>query len=252
MFNSLINRIKGRFSKRDKGLPPQDFFQQIKDKQQRITLQMLVAVKASLADEIKQFLDNGQVESAARLLFHLNCINREQAVIDSGLTTYVYRDDLDVFITSVSKNVVKIIDLAHYERKIPKEQSEQIQKVKDLFDEVYIVFTDYTGVEERKVAHKDRAKDPIAFGAFKSKDNKIWNHRFYYICDWTDDYCDLTLDKFVAEMMEANYLEPVHTAADITIEELEQRIAAAKQDVNKEQETHWSTLVTLAPRDDHE
>lgn len=185
-------------------------------------------------------------------MFHLNCINREQAVIDSGLTTYVYRDDLDAFITSVSKNVVKIIDLAHYERKIPKEQSEQIQKVKDLFDEVYIVFTDYTGVEERKVAHKDRAQDPIAFGVFKSKNNKIWNHRFYYICDWTDEYCDLTLDKFVAEMMEANYLEPVHTAVDITVEELEQRIAAAKQGVDNEQETHWITLANLAPRDNDE
>lgn len=250
MFKTILNRIKGRFFEQDKGLPPQDFFQQIKDKQQRVTLQMLVAVKASLADEIKQFLDNGQVESAERLLFHLNCINREQAVIDHGLTTYVYRDDLDVFITSVSKNVVKIIDLAHYERKIPREQSEQIQKVKNLFDEVYIVFTDYTGVEERKIKHKDRAKDPIAFGVFKSRDNKIWNHRFYYICDWTDDYCDLTLDKFVTEMIEADHLEPVHTAVDITVEELEQRIAAAKQGINEEHDTHWSTLVTLAPRDD--
>ena len=231
MLRNLISKIKRLFKNNSdkKSMPPKDFFAQIKNKRQVVTKEMLLSLKESLKGEIQTFLDNGQVDSAEKLLFHLNCVDKEQAVIAAGLTTYVYRDDLDMFITKVSQNVVKIIDLAHYERKIPKEQSDRIQTVKDLFDEVYIVFTDYTGKEERKVEKKKQAKDPIAFGAFKTKNNKVWNHRFYFICDWSDEYCDLTLDKYVAEMMATDHLEPAHVAPGITVAELEERIKLARQ-----------------------
>lgn len=257
MLKSLTSRIKKFFASKDdkKPLPPHDFFAQIKDRRQVVTQTMLLLLKDSLNSEIQAFLANGQVDSAEKLLFHLNCVEREQAVIAAGLTTYVYRDDLDMFITRVSQNVVKIIDLAHYERKIPKEQSDKIQAVKDLFDEVYIVFTDYTGREERKVEKKEQAKDPIAFGTFKTKDNRIWNHRFYFICDWSDEFCDLTLDKYVAEMMAADHLEPAHVAPDITIAELEERIKLARHPEDQKSNDRFVTLVSLqdnAPRLDNE
>lgn len=231
MIKTLFNRIKQLFTgkKTEQPLPPQDFFTRIKDRRQAVTTTMMFLLKDSLKTEIQQFLDNGQVESAEKLLFHLNCVDREQKVISEGFTTFVYRDDLDTFITSVSHSVVKIIDLAHYERKIPQEQSDIIRKARPLFDEIYIVFTDYTGREERKVDKKEQAKDPIAFGAFKTTNNKIWNHRFYFLCDWTDEACDLTLDKYVSEMIAADHLEPVHVANTITVEELEERVRAARQ-----------------------
>lgn len=230
MFEGLKKKIISSLSERESdNLPPQQFFSNIKDKQQPVTKEMLDLVRISLIKEIQDFLENGQIDSAERLLFHLNCVEKEQAVIDAGFNRFVYRDDLDIFITSVSKKVVKIIDLAHYERKIPDKQAKVIRTAKPLFDEVYIVFTDYTGKEERKVKKKDQAKDPIAFGAFKSKDNKVWNHRFYYICDWTDKYCDLTLDKYISEMIMADHLDPVHTATDITVADLENRIKAARE-----------------------
>jgi len=232
MFKRLLSKLKNLFKNNNNEkivLPPQDFFAKIKDRRQSVTRSMMLTLKHSLKAEIQQFLDNGQVESAEKLLFHLNCVDREQDVIDAGFTTFVYRDDLDMFITSVSHSVVKIIDLAHYERKIPEEQSDIIRKARPLFDEIYIVFTDYTGREERKVDKKEQAKDPIAFGAFKTKNNRIWNHRFYFLCDWTDEACDLTLDKYVSEMIAADYLEPVHVATTITVAELEERVKAARK-----------------------
>ena len=231
-----------------KNLPPQDFFKQVKDKRQVITKEMLDALQESLKSEVQAFLDNGQQDSAERLLFHTKNVEREQAVISAGFTTFIYRDDLDVYITSVAKSVVKITDIASFERKIPDEQSQLIRKAKPLFDEIYIVFTDYTGKEERKVKNKDRARDPIALGVFKSKDNKVWNHRFYYICDWTDDYCDLTLDKYVTEMISADHLEPVKTADNITIAELEQRVKAVRAGITDDQKPRFITTVRL--RDD--
>ena len=64
-------------------------------------------------------------------------------------------------------------------------------------DNLYEVFTDYTKKEQRKIAKERREKDPIIFGALK-KDGKVLD-RLYYICDWVDEYCDLTLDKLVNE-----------------------------------------------------
>lgn len=206
---------------------------------------MLDILEASLKNEVQKFLDNGQQDSAERLLFHVRNVRREQEVISAGFTTFIYRDDLDLYITNVAKSVVKITDIASFERKIPDEQSVLIQKARPLFDEIYIVFTDYTGKEERKIENKDRARDPIALGVFKSKNNKIWNHRFYFICDWIDDYCDLTLDKYVTEMIAADHLEPVKVANDITIAELEQRVKAAREGTINDTQPLFVTLTKL-------
>jgi hypothetical protein len=154
-------------------------------------------------------------------------------VIDAGLNQFIYRDDLDDFMTNVSNQVVKIIELENFERVIPFDKSKEINRVKNLFDQVYIVFTDYTGREERKVEKRKRANDPIAFGVFKTGDNRIWNHRFYFICDWEDEYCDLTLDKYVSQMVAKGYDTPVHEAVPITVEELKLRVDEARKSEKK-------------------
>lgn len=230
--SSLISKFRTAL-RGNPSLPPNDFFDKIKDSRQVVTTEMIEELKACLGKEAQQFIDNGQLLSAKRLMFHIECADREQKVIAAGINQFVYRDDLDEFITNVSQQVVKIIELEHFERKIPNDKSKEIQRVKDLFDQVYIVFTDYTGREERKVEKKRRASDPIAFGAFKSKDNKIWNHRFYFICDWEDEYCDLTLDKYVSQMVKAGYEVPVHVADEITVEELKVRYEQAKEEAKK-------------------
>ena len=38
-----------------------------------------------------------------------------------------------------------------------------------------------------------REKDPILFGAIM--DGDVCFDRLYFICDWTDEFCDLTLDQ---------------------------------------------------------
>lgn len=116
-----------------------------------------------------------------------------------GITTFVYRDDIEFYINNVASDVVKIIDIENYEREIPDEIVDVISKVKDKFDQLYIVFTDYTGAVERQVAQERRQKDPILFGTFQEGSTRSVIDRFYYLGDWIDEYCDLTLDKMVNE-----------------------------------------------------
>ena len=120
---------------------------------------------------------------------------------------------------------MKIIDLESYEREIPDEIVEIIQKVKDKFDQLYVVFTDYTGEHERKVEKERREKDPILFGAFKDKGNSVIIDRFYYLGDWIDEYCDLTLDKMVNECEKVGKRNIVHSiSTPEDIEEFKQQL----------------------------
>src|SRR5699024_9424503 len=61
-------------------------------------------------------------------------------------------------------------------------------------------FTDYTGKIERQVEKERIEKDPILFGTFQDKNSQTVIDRFYFLGDWEDEYCDLTLDKMVNKM----------------------------------------------------
>ena len=92
-------------------------------------------------------------------------------------------------------------------REVPDELVEVIERTKDFFDEFYVIFTDYTGKEERKVEKERRDKDPILFGVFKNSSNVA--DRFYFLGDWVDEYCDLTLDKLIEEYTDKKGKTPV-------------------------------------------
>ena len=115
---------------------------------------------------------------------------------------------------------------------IPDDLVETITKTKDLFDEFYVVFTDYTGKEERKVEKERRDKDPILFGVFKNSVNV--SDRFYFLGDWVDEYCDLTLDKMVEEYKAKKGKDiVVTTEIPATSEELLERLKSYKIDDKK-------------------
>lgn len=69
----------------------------------------------------------------------------------------------------------------------------------DVDDFIHMV---YTKREERRVEAIKREKDPILFGTFQDTATRTVVERFYFIGDWTDEYCDLTLDKMVAVVKE--------------------------------------------------
>ena len=50
-------------------------------------------------------------------------------------------------------------------------------------------YSDMTHKE--KVKEEDKKRDPILFGVIAG------SNKLYYITDWVDDYCNLTLDEFV-------------------------------------------------------
>lgn len=181
-------------------ITPFEYFEGVKDKINEIDLGYLNNLYDNCTVLLKKYQITGQVKAAKKLQFHLESLIKEIDIIQLGINKFVYRDDIEEFIDHVSDKPVKIIELENYDREIPDDIVDLIEKVKDKFDRMYVVFTDYTGETTKRVEKERREKDPILFGTLQSKETNTVIDRFYYVGDWIDEYCDLTLDKMVYQM----------------------------------------------------
>lgn len=165
-------------------LTPAEYFGAIKERKNHITDEELNCVYDNCLELLNKYKITGQKKGMRKLLFHLDCIEKEREIVKAGIDTFVYRDDIEYYIDNVADDVVKIIDIESYEREIPDEIVDIIAKYGNLFDQLYIVFTDYTGEVERKVEEERRAKDPVLFGVFQDNKSRTVIDRFYYLGEW--------------------------------------------------------------------
>ena len=186
--------------KEDEDMSPYMYFTKLKEKVNKMDDKTLNILYNNALYLVEKYKKTGQKKAIKKLVFHIESIIKEKKVVDLGINKFIYKDDIEEYIEQVASNQVVIKDLKSYERDIPDEIVEALEKVKPYFDEFYIVYTDYTGKESRQVQKERREKDPILFGVFMDRNKSVQNERFYYIGDWIDEYCDLTLDKMVAEM----------------------------------------------------
>lgn len=223
-------------------ITPSQYFDYLKGAKNTITTNALKNSYPVFLQLGEKYHKLGQIESLKKLCFLADTLKKEEQLIELGITTYVYRDVIEDYIENVAENTVKIVELSRYVREIPDDLVETIEKARTIFDELYVVFTDYTGKEERKVEKERRDKDPILFGSFKNQTNVA--DRFYFLGDWVDEYCDLTLDKLVEQYKEKRDTTPTMTTKiPETTDELIEILKSYKID-----DKHKESQVTL--RDD--
>jgi hypothetical protein len=230
---------------KNEALTPAEYFGAIKERKNHVTDEDLGKVYDNCLELLNKYKITGQVKGMHKLLFHLECIEKEREIVKAGIDTFVYRDDIEYYIDNVADDVVKIIDIESYEREIPDEIVHIIANYGSMFDQLYIVFTDYTGEVERKVEQERRAKDPILFGVFQDNKSRSVIDRFYYLGDWVDEYCDLTLDKMVNESQTAgrrNIAHSIKTPADI--EELKAQLGQ----LHVNEKSHYVVTNTEQPK----
>lgn len=204
---------------------PYEYFEGIKSRRDTITDEKLQKVYDDCIYLLNKFKLTGQEDAMKKVLFHLDTIDKERELIKLGITTFIYRTDVENYLDMIDSQVVKLIDVEKYPREIPEEIITVINKTKKIFDHMFILFTDYTGEVEKKIEKERREKDPILFGAFYNSRYGACNDRFYYLGDWEDDYCDLTLDKMIGQIKEktGNNVEmKISTPEDI--EELKRQL----------------------------
>lgn len=181
----------------EEAVNPDVYFKMIKDMKHTTSDEDLDKFYDSSLLLLEKYRKLGQKAMLRKLMFIVDCIPKERELVKKGIDVFIYRDDIEEYINSVENKVVKIIELKNYPREIPDELIPTIDETRDIFDEYFVLFTDFTGKIERKVEADRRAKDPILFGAFIDSRNNNLNDRLYYLGDWEDEYCDLTLEKLV-------------------------------------------------------
>ena len=142
----------------------------------------------------------GQKALKQRLEFRLRSLERELRLLkEHNIKTYVEKDIIVKYIEQTEHREVKITDIASYMREIPDEAIEIVGDTREIFDDYVILFTDYTGEMDARAEEIVVEKDPILFGVFYDAQTNEYIERYYYLYDWEDEYCDLTLDKMIME-----------------------------------------------------
>ena len=187
---------------KEESVDPRFYFDQLKCKKQRNSDTQLDVIYSNCMLLMEKYNRTSQIDAMKKLLFHLDTIEKERKAIAAGVDVFVYLEDIKNYISKVGDKVVKIIELDRYEREVPDDVVAKYEKVKDLFTRFIVVFTDYTSQHLDKAKKERKERDPILFGMFQAKEGRdvVTAERCYFIGDWEDEYCDLTLDKLVSEM----------------------------------------------------
>lgn len=228
--NSELKKFLNPFIEKDDDV--QEYFDRVKDK---IVVTNKTLNKSQL-DALPKYIENckanGQKALVKYLKKNLVVLMRERRLLDFGIDKYIHVEDITKFIKRVKHHSIKICELENFPRIIPSDVVEKLNKCKEnnLFDNYYVLFTDYTDEEfltENQVKQRRVNKDPILFGTMEALEV-----RHYVIADWVDEYCDITLDKFINSCKE---IDPKYKPGEITVD-IEKYLNQSMKDVNHELE----------------
>ena len=219
----------------DVTLTPAEYFEKVKNKIKEEKLDNIKQIYDVTMTKLKKFMITGQAPAAKELYAQCLYLKKEQELLNKGICKYVLRDDIDKYIDDIADDCVCVIEMKNFDRDIPDDIVDIVANTMDIFDEFYVVFTDYTGEKRSKVAKEKRDKDPILFGNI-FVNGKV-SQKMYFIGDWIDEYCDLTLDKMIEKLASKNRKnkkEIIHDISDLSsLEEIEKALFGSSTKYNR-------------------
>jgi len=143
---------------------------------------------------------NNQTALVEKMLDNIESFRNESFLMGYGITKYVTEQQVvDFFKKASSNKLLSLVWMKNFTRVIPEDVTLLKEKVDEykIFDNYVILNFDPNGTSfEMTKREKEKAKDPILFGVLKN------SRKLYFIADWTDEYCDLTLDKMLETIKE--------------------------------------------------
>lgn len=205
----------------NKEFAPKELMEYIKLAQVKSTNEELSNFYNICLEKLDKYIKTGQIDACKKVEYLAKNVEKEFKLLEHGINTYIYFNDIKEYINNVKDKQISIIELENYEREIPDEIANTVIMCKEnnLFDKYIVIFTDYNKEMSKKVSKKDREKDPILLGMFYDDKSETACPRFYYLGDWEDEYCDLTLEKFlttVGQDKEYTINRPAKTLNELT------------------------------------
>jgi hypothetical protein len=135
----------------------------------------------------------GQIALLQRLIDLMDTVKGEAVLIAMGLKKYVTEKQVIEFYEKVGEDKnLKLSWIKHFNRIIPEEVYNIKKDVDErkIFDNYVILHYDPKNNGEKPTKEEiEKRKDPILFGVIRN------SRKLYYIADWKDEYCDLTLEE---------------------------------------------------------
>jgi hypothetical protein len=152
---------------------------------------------AEIAEHYQKALIQAKVMRQTALLQKLedllDMVKGEAVLIAMGLKKYVSEKQVVEFYEQVGEDKnLKLTWIRNFGRIIPEEVYVVKKDVDErkIFDNYVILHYDPENNGEKLTKEEiEKKKDPILFGVIKN------SKKLYFIADWKDDYCDLTLEE---------------------------------------------------------
>lgn len=201
------------------------YFNHVKTKMTKAQKDDLTARMARLT----YILDQAPTEQYAlreEMQKQLAIVYLQQQAAVLGYDTWVSRVAIDEFRSLVEFKRPELVELKNFPRVIPKEPTAELKKAQSakLFDSFWILTWNPKAEQLATVTDRVVSKDPILFGQF-AFDPDV----FYFIADWIDETCDLTLSDMVDNLQQVHPDYNVGTIKPLTAEDLQFLVKQARE-----------------------
>lgn len=157
-----------------------------------------------IAETYQKALDHamttGQVSLQEKITNIVDVARTEAHLIENELNKYVTEQQIiDFFEATSREKKLKLTLIKNFAKVIPSDIVDLKKKLdeKELFDNYVVLHYDPNGdatiLTEKE---KEIKKDPILFGLLQN------SRKLYYVGDWKDEYCDLTLEDMFSKLGE--------------------------------------------------
>lgn len=188
----LVNKLQsGKKEGSRKLISIVDFFTQVTKSYEELT--PIAEIATHYENAIIQANIMGQVALVQKLKDSLDVVKGEAILIVMGLKKYVTEKQIIEYYEKVGQDKnLKLTWIKNFGRIIP-ERIYQIKKEIDerrIFDNYILLHYDPKDDGAKLTKEEiEKKKDPILFGVIKN------SKKLYFIADWKDDFCDLTLEE---------------------------------------------------------
>jgi hypothetical protein len=198
-FNKCAFLIKSLFEKKPK-LTVGDFFKSVKAS--AIDIVKYTDRVNSYVSALSHAMKNNQQALVQDIQQKIDEAKYESILYAGGFKTVITEEQVVKFYKECQKGL-ELTWIRNFIRVIPEKASDRKKEADTLevFDNFCILHFDVD-----KKSFKEEDKDPILFGVIQG------SRKLYYIADWIDEYCDLTLEQFIDK-----FGDDAITANDITV-----------------------------------
>jgi hypothetical protein len=164
-------------------------------------LQTMTDIAVHYETAIKNAANAGQTALVEKLKSRLEPAKTEVQLVAFGLKQYLTEEQIIDFYNKTEKDKhLKLTWIKNFVKQIPtKILDVKVKLDKNFVFDNYVILhydpnNDATNLTKKEV--EERKKDPIIFGLIKD------SRRLYYVGDWIDEYCNLTLDVVLETLAE--------------------------------------------------